>query len=743
MLALSAFVAIGGTRVVAYATEAASGTIEDESEIVESEDATKGVQAGKVQISSSNFSDQYLREYLAKEFDKDGDGYLVVEDVTYLNLHNTYVSSYNGIELLSSVKTLTMDYKFSAWVVGGNIIKLPDSVENITVYASEYSEATWGTVALSYFDWIALDYFDENEKGNGTYISHKEDDTGRVTSVDFKPTYVKTTGDSYMPSAYCYDVPFSNETNYKMNFMLENYVEIDDNEMVDNNEAIFPDSEFRRFLSETYDSDKDGKIKVSEVNSINLEGKYKVENFAGIEKFKALGHFSFDYHGIKNCKLTDKVRYVYVYCDTTNGTLDLSGLEWRGLELVTGETGSSGKLESYDNKKLKFVPSFIEMTKIGYMPSAYVFDVVDTWGSTNSIRQYMGIYAKEYSCETNVIYHTHIQSYGDSQGTKKNGEMAGTSGEAKRLENIWIDIEGNDNLGVQYSTHCQSYGWMPWSCDGETNGTSGEAKRLEAIKIQLTGADKDKYDIYYRVHAQSYGWLGWAKNGEPSGTAGYAKRLEGIQVVVVKKGEAGPALNFAGVDGSSSKYSNQAYVDKNNAAIVIPGDVNAPIVSYKTHVQSFGWQKWVHNGAMSGTSGQAKRLEGINIKVTNCPYDGDIVYTTHVQTYGWQGKPDDATRTGWKKNGEMSGTSGEAKRLEAICIDLTGEMGEKYDVYYRVHAQSFGWLGWAKNGEESGTAGYAKRLEGIQIVLVPKGGAAPGNDFGGVTSVRTEGYIAK
>ena len=343
----------------------------------------------------------------------------------------------------------------------------------------------------------------------------------------------------------------------------------------------------------------------------------------------------------------------------------------------------------------------------------------------------------------NVTYHTHIQSYGDSQGTKKNGEMAGTSGEAKRLENIWIDISGNSNLGVQYSTHCQSYGWMPWSCDGETNGTSGEAKRLEAIKIQLTGADKDNYDIYYRVHAQSYGWLGWAKNGEPSGTAGYAKRLEGIQVVVVKKGEAAPALKYAGVDGSSSKYSKQPYVAAKQETIVIPGNVNEPIVSYKTHVQSFGWQKWVYNGAMSGTSGQAKRLEGINIQVTNKPCDGDIVYTTHVQTYGWQGKPDDASRKGWKKNGEMSGTSGEAKRLEAICIDLTGEMGEKYDVYYRVHAQSFGWLGWAKNGEESGTAGYAKRLEGIQIVLVPAGGPAPANNYGGITSVDSRAYVEK
>jgi uncharacterized protein YjdB len=91
----------------------------------------------------------------------------------------------------------------------------------------------------------------------------------------------------------------------------------------------------------------------------------------------------------------------------------------------------------------------------------------------------------------------------------------------------------------------------------------------------------------------------------------------------------------------------------------------------------------------------------------------------------------------------MSGTSGESKRLEAIQIKLTGEMANHYDVYYRVHAQSYGWLGWAKNGESAGTAGYAKRLEGIQIVLVPKGSAAPSASYGGVTSTNAKAYISK
>ena len=97
----------------------------------------------------------------------------------------------------------------------------------------------------------------------------------------------------------------------------------------------------------------------------------------------------------------------------------------------------------------------------------------------------------------------------------------------------------------------------------------------------------------------------------------------------------------------------------------------------------------------------------------------------------------------WFRDGQMAGTSGRAKRLEAIRIALTGEMAEHYDVYYRVHAQSYGWLNWTKNGEAAGTAGLSKRLEGIQIVLVPKGGAAPARNYGGVVTINNNSYIKR
>lgn len=365
---------------------------------------------------------------------------------------------------------------------------------------------------------------------------------------------------------------------------------------------------------------------------------------------------------------------------------------------------------------------------------------------------------KAQTPDVTIRYTTHVQTYGwqgDENNANKwfaNGKMAGTSGKAKRLEGIKIRVYGNDNLGIQYTTHCQSYGWLPWSANGEMNGTEGEAKRLEAIKIQLTGADKEKYDVYYRVHAQSYGWLGWAKNGAPAGTAGYAKRLEGVQIVVVKKGSPAPDANFEGVNAASGVHQSVSYLAKNGSSPVVGGQVTSNTnpsvageanvnIAYRTHVQSFGWQGWKYNGVMSGTSGKAKRLEGINIKLTNKPYSGSIVYTTHVQSLGWQGNENNVNT--WFRDGQMAGTSGRAKRLEAIRIALTGEMAEHYDVYYRVHAQTYGWLAWAKNGEAAGTAGLSKRLEGIQIVLVPKGGAAPANNYGGVVTTNKQTYIKK
>ena len=296
--------------------------------------------------------------------------------------------------------------------------------------------------------------------------------------------------------------------------------------------------------------------------------------------------------------------------------------------------------------------------------------------------------------DKNIIsYSSHMQTFG-WQATVQNGYQTGVTGYGKRLEAVKISIgDSYGDLGVKYSTHVQSYGWMDYVENGATSGTTGEEKRVEAIKIELTGNEADNYDIYYRAHCQTYGWLDWAKNGEEAGSQGYAKRLEALQIVVVPKGSAAP--------GSTEK----------------PFERKPMAVKYQTYVNGIGWQGATENGATNGTTGQAKSLEALKVTITDSDYTGGVKYETYMQTYTWNGE---------QSNGTAAGLAGGGKRLEAVRMSLEGEIAEHYDIYYRAYVQTYGWLDWAKNGEEAGTFDYAKRMEAIQIKLVEKGGAAPG-----------------
>ena len=133
-------------------------------------------------------------------------------------------------------------------------------------------------------------------------------------------------------------------------------------------------------------------------------------------------------------------------------------------------------------------------------------------------------------------------------------------------------------------------------------------------------------------------------------------------------------------------------------------------VSYRTHVQDEGWQNYVQNGDMAGTSGKSLRLEAMNIKLLNNEDKNlHIKYQVHVQDEGWQN---------WRTDGEMAGTSGRSLRLEAIRILL--DNSDDYSIMYRVHVQDEGWQDWRTDGEIAGTSGKSLRLEAIQIKIVKK-----------------------
>lgn len=133
-------------------------------------------------------------------------------------------------------------------------------------------------------------------------------------------------------------------------------------------------------------------------------------------------------------------------------------------------------------------------------------------------------------------------------------------------------------------------------------------------------------------------------------------------------------------------------------------------VNYSSYIEGVGWEEEFskYDGEVSGTEGKSKRIEAIKINLNESylQQNASIKYSVHVQDYGWMA---------WKQNGEVAGTEGENKRIEAIKIQIEGMTG--YSVKYRVHVQDIGWTSWVDNGEIAGTMGKCKRIEAIQIEI--------------------------
>ncbi|MDD8048013.1 MAG: lectin like domain-containing protein [Thomasclavelia sp.] len=381
----------------------------------------------------------------------------------------------------------------------------------------------------------------------------------------------------------------------------------------------------------------------------------------------------------------------------TDNSVDITGvsLDKNNLTLSTkGETqtltASITPTNTTKSKNVKYTssnPDVCSVDSSGKITALSNGTVTITVTTTNG---------KTATCTVNVViptitYSSHIQNFG-WQSYVNAGSTSGTTGKGLRMEAFKIKLSGvTEENPITYSAYIQNKGWQGTKNNDNQAGTTGQSLRVEAIKIDICDSLKEKYDIYYRVHAQSYGWLDWAKNGEVAGTMGYSYRLEAMQVILVAKDDTPPS-------NTTTTY-------------------HEPGVTYKTHIQSVGWQSSVNDGVLSGTTGKGLRLEAITI---NCPkiygdssLSGNIKYRVHIQNTGWN--------QGWKSAGQTAGATGKGLRLEAIEIVLTGQMAEKYDVEYCVHIQNTGWKqGWKSNGETAGTTGQGLRIEAIKIKLVKK-----------------------
>ncbi|MZK25347.1 L,D-transpeptidase family protein [Dorea longicatena] len=314
-----------------------------------------------------------------------------------------------------------------------------------------------------------------------------------------------------------------------------------------------------------------------------------------------------------------------------------------------------------------------------------------------------------------IQYQTHVQSIGWQKKVSDN-QIAGTTGQGKRIEAIKITLPDSDYTGnVEYQAYVQGIGWQSWKKNGELAGTSGQSKRIEAIRVKLTGEIAKYYEVYYSIHLAKIGWCNYESAGRATGTIDLSKKIEALKICLVKK-DAETAPNTNGVKYVEGYKSGNFY--------------------YNGYIKGVGATGNVSQGNTLGTIGKKQQLQSLTLYLdqsNKLAPSGTIQYATHIAKEGWKDWSDAGTT-----NGASTGTNG----MEAVKIRLTGNLAKYYDIYYRAHVQGYGWLGWAKNGQAAGTSKIGYRMEGLQIRLVSKDAAAPGKNANYYTEKKKTATIA-
>jgi len=130
-------------------------------------------------------------------------------------------------------------------------------------------------------------------------------------------------------------------------------------------------------------------------------------------------------------------------------------------------------------------------------------------------------------------------------------------------------------------------------------------------------------------------------------------------------------------------------------------------VVYRAHVGDVGWQPWVSNNQVAGSTSLSKRIEAIEIRGDGVREGLVVQYRAHVANVGWMP---------WVDQPATAGTVGESRAMEAIEIRLAGERAS-CTVRYRAYVSSLGWLGWTNEGTTAGTTGQSRPMEALQIRL--------------------------
>lgn len=436
-----------------------------------------------------------------------------------------------------------------------------------------------------------------------------------------------------------------------------------------------------------------------------------------------------------------------------------------------------------------------------WSPYAYDGTVLQSIGSDGCID---GLRIKVVPGNTGVTggvaYRMHVAKKGWLDWAQDGAR--GGAGKGLRIEALQIKLTGSlaDQYDVYYSVYLQGKGWMKWAKNGATTGSVGMALRIEGIRVRLVTkgakAPSSKHVMFKSVllegspvsvmaKMKGQGWLPAVSNNMVAGVTGQKQLLQGLKVTLPSAKVPGSVRIKGHIQGTGWTELSQDKVTTSGSkrleaiALKLSGEAAKKYdIYYRTHVSRLGWLAWVKNGKYSGTRGLSLPIEAVQVYVvkkgavapsndsTDVPYyaGSTLRYRAYCQTYRWrkevksgeiagtvgEGKRMEAMKmrlaggnvpgdvnydvfvagSGWQggvSNNAVAGTMGQSTALQAIKVSLGGLANSMYDVWYRVHLNHLGWLGWAKNGEVAGAPRMDKKIEAIEVRLLPKDAAAPGS----------------
>lgn len=252
----------------------------------------------------------------------------------------------------------------------------------------------------------------------------------------------------------------------------------------------------------------------------------------------------------------------------------------------------------------------------------------------------------------------------------------------------------SDNKGFSYRGHFSNYGWS--DCVSHNQVLEQDGHTLEAIQIDINSTLEQKYDIYYRVYTKQWGWLDWAKNGKIAGSTGHSQPIYAIQVKVVDK------------NSKVDTNENKSYISNE--------------FLYQTHHAGIGWSDLNRSNQISINADRQGTIEAIRV-FPPTTIDGEIKGYGHVENIG---------DLELDSQSNIIGTTGQSKRLEGVDLSLTGQLDEQYQLYANSYMQDIGWIG-AKQNSFSGSRGLSRSLYAFNLALVDKNQQ--------ITSVTSDGDI--